>query len=127
MPKVASPVPFDLVFFGVLMVASGAMDLYIIFANPQYGIPTFGVKLTGPAGWFFKCVAPPIHFLCGYGAIYGRRWAYHGLMAYSLYGLINATVNRLVLPGPHRIRSIFLVGTLLFAGYLYARRKRFQN
>ncbi len=120
-------VPLDLVVFGVLMILSGGMDLYLILANPSYGIPTFGVKRTGAIGWALKLIAPPIHFAAGYGAIYGRRWAWRFLMLYSAYGLINAAVNRMLLPGPHRIRTVFFIGTCLFVGYLYARREHFKN
>lgn len=120
-------VPYDLVFFGILMISSGFMDLYIIIANPEYSLPIFGMKFIGWGGWFVKLIAPPIHFISGYGAILGRKWAYRLMMYYSFYGLINATVNRLVLPGPHRIRTIFLAGTLFFIGYLYMRRRQFRT
>lgn len=121
------PIPYDLVFFGVLMIFSGFTDLYIIFANPEYHLPIFGMKFAGPAGWFFKLAPSLLHFLSGYGMILGRRWAYILLMLYSLYGVVNATVNRLLLPGPHRIRTIFIIGTLIFMWYLYFRRKAFRN
>jgi len=121
------PVASDLIFFGVLMIFSGMMDLYIIIANPEYRLPTFGTRPTGFIGWFVKLSAPPIHFLTGYGAILGRKWAYSLMMYYSLYGLTNAIVNRIVLPGPHRIRTIFMVGTLFFMGYLYVRRGQFRT
>jgi hypothetical protein len=119
-------VPFDLVFLGVLLIMAGGIDSYLIFTNPKYAIPTFGMKLAGPWGWFFKLMAPPIHFLSGYGVAMGRRWAYLLLMGYSLYGLLNASINRLLLPGPHRIRTVFILGTLLFVGYLYMRRSHFK-
>lgn len=125
--SVRRPVPYDIVVFGVLMIASGFMDLYIIFANPKYQLPFFGMKFSGPAGWFFKLVPFFLHFLTGYGMILGRRWAYPLLMCYSFYGIINATANRLLLPGPHLIRTVFVIGTLLFMGYLYYRRDAFRN
>jgi len=120
-------VPLDFVVLGVLMIFSGGMDLYLIVAHPEYGIPTFGVKRTGTVGWALKLIAPPMHFVLGYGALSGRRWAYRFLMLYSLYGLFNAAVNRMLLPAPHRIRTVFLIGTLIFIGYLYIRRERFKN
>ncbi len=120
-------VPADIIFFGVLMVLSGVMDTYIIIANPEYGLPVFGMKLTGPAGWFFKFLSPVLHFTSGYGAVLGRRWAYPLFMAYSLYGLASATVSRLILPPPHRIRTIFIVILLVVMVYLYIRRKAFRN
>lgn len=121
------PVPFDLIFFGVLMILSGIMDTYIIVANPEYGLPVFGMKLTGAAGWFFKFLSPTLHFASGYGAILGRRWAYPLFMIYSIYGLASATVSRIILPPPHRIRTIFIVILLVFMVYLYFRRNAFRN
>lgn len=123
----ARRVPFDLVFFGVIMILSGFGDIYIIFANPEYALPIFGMRLSGPAGWAFKLIHPAIHFASGYGAIFGRRWAYLAFMAYSVYGLINASANRMLLEGPHRIRTIFFFMTLAVMGYLYWRRDQFRN
>lgn len=128
-PSIASArrVPFDLVFFGVLMILSGFGDIYIIIANPEYALPIFGMKLSGFAGWAFKLIHPVIHFASGYGAIFAKRWAYTAFMAYSVYGLINAAVNRMVLEGPHRIRTVFFFMTLGVMGYLYWRRGHFKN
>lgn len=124
---VRQSVPADLIFFGVLMILSGIMDTYIILANPTYALPVFGMKLAGAAGWFFKFLSPVLHFASGYGAILGRRWAYPLFMFYSLYGLASATVSRLVLPPPHRIRTVFMIVIVCFMVYLYARRKAFRN
>jgi len=120
-------VPADIIFFGVLMILSGVMDTYIIVANPEYGLPVFGMKLTGGIGWFFKFLSPVLHFASGYGAILGRRWAYPLFMIYSLYGLASATVSRLVLPPPHRIRTVFMIVLVGFMIYLYFRRNAFRN
>ncbi len=117
----------DMVCFGFLMFFSGVIDLYLIAANPHYNLPVFGVTFTGPMGWLIKLIAPPIHFISGYGAIRGRKWAYPLLMIYSLYGLMSAAVNRLSLPPPHRIRTVFMVVTLFFVVYLYARRDHFHQ
>jgi hypothetical protein len=125
--RAAHRVPFDIVLFGVVMVLSGVMDTYIIFANPDYGLPVFGMKLTGPIGWFFKFLSPTLHFASGYGAIMGRRWAYPLFMLYSVYGLMSAIVSRMVLPPPHRIRMIFIFILLVVMGYLYWRRDQFKN
>ena len=118
----AHRVPFDIVLFGVVMILSGFGDIYIIIANPEYALPIFGMKLAGLPGWTFKLIHPVIHFASGYGAILGKRWAYVVFMAYSIYGLVNASVNRMVLPGPHRIRTVFFFMTLAVMGYLYWRR-----
>ncbi len=126
-PEKCAPVTWDVVFFGGLMIVSGMMDIYIIVANPEYRLPMFGTRPEGALGWFVKLTAPPIHFLAGAGAILGKRWAYPLMMGYSIYGLTNAVVNRLLLPPPHRIRTIFIVATLLLIGYLYSRRDQFKN
>jgi hypothetical protein len=119
------PVPRDVIFFGVLMIVSGMMDLYIIVANPTYSLPFFGTKPTGFVGNMIKVIHPLIHFGSGYGAIYGKRWAYRLFMIYAVYGLINAAANFMLLPPPHRIRTIFMIGTALVMVYLYFRRNRF--
>lgn len=124
---VRQSVPADIIFFGILMILSGIMDIYIIVANPEYGLPVFGMKLTGEVGWFFKFLSPTLHFASGYGAILGRRWAYPLFMIYSLYGLASATVSRLVLPPPHRIRTVFMIVLIVFMIYLYFRRNAFRN
>ncbi|HZR47144.1 MAG TPA: hypothetical protein VFA47_10595 [Candidatus Manganitrophaceae bacterium] len=125
--RAAHPVPLDIILFGFVMVLSGVMDTYIIVANPEYGLPVFGMKLTGPIGWFFKFLSPTLHFTSGYGAIMGRRWAYPLFMLYSVYGLLSAIVSWMVLPPPHRIRKIFIVILMGVMGYLYLRRDQFRN
>lgn len=120
-------VPFDIFFFGVMMILAGFGDIYIIAANPQYRLPFFGTKPDGFPGFLFKAVQPFIHFGVGFGLIYGKKWAYPFIMAYSTYGLVNAMANRLLLPGPHRIRTIFMIGTALVMVYLYWRRNKFSN
>jgi len=120
-------VPVDIIFFGVLMIFSGMGDLYIIIANPQYRLPFFGTKPEGLIGWAIKAIHPFFHFGAGFGAIYGKKWAYLFMMAYSTYGLVNAMTNRLLLPGPHRIRTIFMIITALSMVYLYCRRNQFKN
>jgi len=120
-------IAYDLVCFGVLMVLSGMGDLYIIVANPQYRLPFFGMKPEGWTGLLIKSVHPFFHFGAGFGAIYGKKWAYPLMMVYSAYGLINAMVNRMLLPGPHRIRTVFMIGTSLVMVYLYLRRDQFRN
>jgi hypothetical protein len=108
------------------MILSGIGDLSIIIAYPQYSLPFFGARLSGLPGLSIKLIHPLIHFISGYGAIYGRRWAYLFFMAYAGYGMVNAVVNRLLLPPPHRIRTIFMIGTVLVMGYLYFRREQFK-
>jgi len=119
--------PRDIVFFGVLMILSGMGDFYIIIANPQYRLPFFGMKPDGFTGLLIKSVHPFFHFGAGFGAMYGKKWAYPLIMAYSVYGLANAMTNRMLLPAPHRIRTIFMIGTALVMVYLYCRRDQFKN
>jgi hypothetical protein len=119
--------PRDIVFFGVLMILSGMGDFYIIIANPQYRLPFFGMKPDGFTGLLIKSVHPFFHFGAGFGAMYGKKWAYPLIMAYSVYGLANAMTNRILLPAPHRIRTIFMIGTALVMVYLYCRRDQFKN
>ena len=121
------PVAWDIIVFGVVMIVSGMADLYIIVRHPLYSLPFFGTTLQGISGALIKGVHPVIHFVSGYGAIYGRRWAYRLFMAYAAYGLVNAMVNRLLLPPPHRIRTIFMIGTLIVAVYLILRKKQFER
>jgi hypothetical protein len=126
--KIGRPaVPRDILFFGVLMILSGMGDLSIIIAYPQYSLPFFGTKPAGLTGGLIKIIHPLIHFAAGFGAIYARKWAYPFFMSYSVYGLINATVNLMVFPPPHRIRTVFIIGTLLVMIYLYFRRSQFKN
>jgi len=125
--KRPADIPYDIVFFGVLMILSGMGDMYIIIANPQYRLPFFGMKPDGLTGFLIKSVHPFIHFGAGFGAIFGKKWAYPLFMAYSTYGLVNAMTNRILLPGPHRIRTVFMIGTALVMVYLYCRRDQFKN
>jgi len=124
-PPPVAPVAIDIVCFGVLMMVSGLVDLYIIWAYPRYALPFFGTRFSGAVGLIYKLISPCLHFISGYGAIYGRRWAYLFFMGYGLYGLTNAMVNRMMLPPPHRIRTIFIIGILVVMGYLYKRRNQF--
>lgn len=125
--KRPSHVPYDIILFGVLMILAGMADIYIIIANPQYRLPFFGMKPDGLVGVVIKSVHPFFHFGAGFGLIYGKKWAYPFIMAYSVYGLVNAMTNRLLLPGPHRIRTVFMIGTALVMVYLYFRRNQFKN
>jgi hypothetical protein len=125
--KRPSDIPYDIILFGVLMLVAGMGDIYIIVANPQYRLPFFGMKPDGLTGALIKSVHPFFHFGAGFGLIYGKKWAYPFMMAYSVYGLVNAMTNRLLLPGPHRIRMVFMIGTALVMVYLYFRRNQFKN
>ena len=125
--KEATHVPWDIVCFGVLMILSGLGDLSIIMAYPEYSLPFFGTKPEGIFGLVIKGIQPPIHFIAGFGAIYRKKWAYPFFMIYSIYGLANAVTNRILLPPPHNIRTIFILGTLVVMGYLYFRRKAFTE
>ncbi len=119
--------PYDLVFFGFLMIISGFVDAYIIFINPDYRLPVFGTKLTGKMGWYFNFLFPLFHFASGYGTLRGRKWAYWLFMVFSFYMIASATTSLIRLPPPHNIRTAFLIGTPIFMFYLYKRRVYFSD
>lgn len=121
------PIPYDLIFFGVLMVASGMMDIFIIFKNPDYRLPVFGMKLEGPNGWYLNLVFPGFHFFIGYGLIFARKWAHRLFVGFTIYGILSASVNFLRLPPPHNIRTIFIIISLVVLVYLYMRRAHFNR
>lgn len=123
----SSKVPYDLVFFGVLMILSGFVDAYIIIINPDYRLPVFGMKLSGKIGWYFNFLFPLFHFASGYGTLLGKRWAYLLFMVFSIYMISSASIGLIRLPPPHNIRTGFLIGTPLFMGYLYWRRAFFSS
>jgi len=119
-------VPYDIIGIGVVMMLSGFMDTYIIFANPDYRLPVFGVKVQGIAGWYLNLLYPVVHLIIGYGTIRARKWGHRLFVAFTLYGILSATVNLFRLPPPHNIRTVFLVVSVAVLAYLYLRRKHFS-
>lgn len=119
--------PYDIIAIGVVMVVSGIMDTYIIFANPDYRLPVFGVKIQGAAGWYLNLLYPVVHCIIGYGTIRARKWAYRLFIGFTLYGILSATVNLFRLPPPHNIRTVFLMISAIVLVYLYLRRKHFNT
>lgn len=120
-------VPYDLVFFGIVMIVSGFFDIYIILANPDYRLPVLGKRLDGPVSRYFIFLFPLFHFIVGYGVIMCRRWAYYFFIAFSVYGIVSPTINFFRFPPPHRVRTILLIGSVLVLAYLYWRRKYFLS
>jgi hypothetical protein len=115
----------DLQAIGFLFLLTAFTDLYIIQARPDYGLKIMGTALPGAWGVLAKAQSPVLHVLIGVGFLLVKRW---GLLVYLLYagfGIINAGVNLAVLPGPHRIRIIFMLSLACFTTYILWRRKRF--
>lgn len=115
----------DLQAIGFLFLLTAFTDLYIIQARPDYGLKIMGAALPGVWGTLAKAQSPVLHVLIGVGFLLVKRW---GLLIYLLYagfGIINAGVNLAVLPGPHRIRIIFLLSLAVFTAYILRRRTGF--
>lgn len=110
---------------GVLLIANGFVDLYIILDRPEYALKFFGQSFHGPAGWIVKFQSPLLHALIGYGFLRLKRWSYLLYMAYAFFGMTNALTN-LYLLGPGKIRNIFIVSLFFFTLYIYLRRKAFD-
>jgi hypothetical protein len=117
----------DIQAIGLLFLLTAYTDLYIIQARPDYGLKIFGTTLPGVWGILSKAQSPTLHALIGVGFLLVKRW---GLLVYLLYagfGIVNATVNLAVLPGPHRIRIAFMLSLAAFTAYLLWRRDRFAS
>ena len=115
----------DIQAIGFLFLLTAYTDLYIIQAKPEYGLKILGTTFPGIWGILFKAQSPILHVLIGVGFLLVKRW---GLLVYLLYagfGIVNAAVNLAVLPGPHRIRIIFMLSLAVFTAYILWRRKRF--
>jgi len=118
------PYPYDIYAIGAIFVLNVFIDSYLIFANPTYALPIFGMVFSGLGGWVAKIQSPILHGLLGYGFLRRRRWGYWLYMAYAAFGLGSAIVN-LAHFGFGRIRLIFIVSLLAITTYLYTRRKIF--
>lgn len=119
---------YDLLVLGILMILAGLIDISVILKNPDYRMPVFGMKLPGKGGWYFILIFFPLfHFIAGYGAILRRKWAFYLFVIPSAYIMVSAAVSLVLLPPPHRIRSIILLTMPIFLGYLFWRRKHFQT
>lgn len=110
---------------GVLLIANGFIDLYIILDHPEYALKFFGQSFQGVAGWVVKIQSPILHTVIGYGFLRLKKWSYLLYMAYALFGMANALTN-LYLLGPGKIRNIFIVSLFFFTLYIYLRRKAFD-
>jgi hypothetical protein len=117
----------DIQAIGFLFLLTAYTDIYIIQARPEYGLKILGTTFPGIWGILFKAQSPILHLLIGVGFLLVKRW---GLLVYLLYagfGIINAGVNLAVLPGPHRIRIIFMISLVVFTTYILWRRKAFKS
>ena len=116
----------DIRFLGGLFLITAAMDLYIILANPEYGLTVFCSKPTGILGMVAKAQSPLLHVIIGVGFVRLQRWALWAYMVYAGFGLINATANFACL-GYGRIRTVFLISLLLFTLYVFLRKNSFYR
>ncbi len=115
----------DLRAIGFLFLLTAFTDLYIIQARPDYGLKIMGTALPGAWGILAKAQSPTLHVLIGVGFLLVKRWGLFVYLLYAGFGIINAAVNLAVLPGPHRIRIIFMISLAVFTAYILWRRKRF--
>lgn len=115
----------DLRYIGAHFFLTAFMDVYIIVANPDYGLKVLGTTFEGAWGILWKLQSPVIHLLIGIGFLGVKRWGLLVYLLYAAFGLVNATVNLAVLPPPHRIRIVFLALLAAFTAYILRRRKRF--
>jgi hypothetical protein len=116
----------DVRFLGLLFFISGALDLWIILANPTYSLAFFCTKPTGVAGVLTKVQSPTFHLFIGYGFLRLRRWSLFVYYVYATFGLLNAMTNFACF-GYGRVRSIFLLTLIGFTAYVFLRRKRFSE
>jgi hypothetical protein len=123
--KVAYGRGHDLRYIGAHFFLTAFMDVYIIVANPDYGLKILGTTFEGTWGILWKLQSPVFHLLIGIGFIRVKRWGLLVYLLYAVFGLVNAMVNLAVLPPPHRIRITFLVLLAVFTAYILRRRKRF--
>src|SRR5438105_5488235 len=115
----------DIQAIGLLFLLTAYTDLYIIQARPDYGLKIMGTALPGAWGILAKAQSPTLHVLIGVGFLLVKRWGLFVYLLYAGFGIINAAVNLAVLPGPHRIRIIFMVSLAVFTAYILWCRKRF--
>ncbi len=116
----------DLRYIGAHFFLTAFMDVYIIVANPEYGLKIFGTTFEGIWGILWKAQSPTLHLLIGIGFLGVKRWGLLVYLLYAVFGFLNATVNLAVLPPPHNIRITFLALLALFTAYILRRRKRFE-
>ena len=124
--KVAYARGHDLRYLGAHFFLTAFMDIYIIVANPEYGLKILGTTFEGTWGILWKLQSPVFHLLIGIGFLRVKRWGLLVYLLYAAFGLVNATVNLAVLPPPHRIRITFLVLLAVFTAYILWRRKAFK-
>lgn len=114
-----------ILIIGILLIASGFADLYIILDRPEYALPFFGQSLHGVSGWIVKLQSPILHAVIGYGFLRLKKWSFWLYMAYALFGMTNALTN-LHLLGPGLIRYIFIASLFILTLYIYFQRKEFH-
>ncbi|GMV51183.1 MAG: hypothetical protein UZ03_NOB001001034 [Nitrospira sp. OLB3] len=116
----------DIKLFGALFVLVGLIDLLIIEFFPAYALKLFGVTIVGPLAYIVKLHSPAAHFVIGYGFLFLRPWAWGLAIAYGGFGVVSELLNQLEF-GFHRLRTGFMVSTVLFLCYLAWRRALFAD
>ncbi len=116
----------DIKLFGALFVLVGLIDLLIIEFFPAYALKLFGVTIAGPLAYIVKLHSPAAHFVIGYGFLFLRPWAWGLAIAYGGFGVVSELLNQLEF-GFHRLRTGFMVSTVLFLCYLAWRRALFAD
>jgi hypothetical protein len=116
----------DIQAIGFLFLLTAYTDIYIIQARPEYGLKIFGTTFPGLWGILFKAQSPILHILIGVGFLLVKRWGLLVYLLYAAFGIVNAGVNLALLPGPHRIRIIFMISLVVFTSYILWRRKAFK-
>jgi hypothetical protein len=117
----------DIQIIGFLFLFAVYSDLYIIQARPEYELKILGSVLPGVWGVLVKAQSPILHTFIAVGLIRLKRWGLFLYLVYAAWGIINAFVNLAVLPGPHRIRLVFILSLMIFTAYLWRRRKGFTG
>ena len=117
---------FDIQLIGFLFLFAVYSDLYIIQARPEYELKILGSSLPGVWGVVAKAQSPILHALIAVGLIRVKAWGLLVYLVYAAWGITNALVNLASLPGPHRIRMVFIISLAVFTAYLLWRRKCFR-
>ena len=116
----------DIRYLGGLFLFTALTDLYLILANPEYGLTLFCSKPGGFLGVLAKAQSPFFHVAIGYGFLRLQKWSLFVYLAYASFGLLNAMANYACL-GFGRIRVVFFFSLLTFSAYVLLRRKCFSS
>jgi len=115
----------DIRTLGGLFILAGCVDLFWILSYPHYALKVFGTTFTGITGELIKLQHPVIHWIIGYGFIKTRPWAYIAFLLYLGLACVSELTTQVV-EGYHPLRTTMIVISLLFGGYIVARRNIFS-